>query len=255
MCLILFAYKSHQQYPFILAANRDEFYDRPALPAGFWQDNPSILGGRDLEKMGSWLGVTRNGRFAAITNFRDPSRLRKDARSRGEIVSDFLNGTDSPQEYLDRVKVRRGSYNGFNLILGSVSCCLYYSNITNIVEELKPGIHGLSNHLINTPWPKVVRGKEKLEQIVQEKDFPDKDRLFQILADSQIAKDQELPNTGIGIQLERLMSSIFIQSPNYGTRSSTVLLINRQNHVFFLERSKIADKINWIEKFYEYDIQ
>lgn len=255
MCLILLAYKSHKQYPFILAANRDEFYDRPALPVSYWHDNPSIWGGRDLEKMGSWLGITRKGRFAAVTNYRDPSRLRKDARSRGEIVSVFLNGTDSPREYVNKVKEKREIYNGFNLILGNVSCCLYYSNITNIVEELKPGIHGLSNHLLNTPWPKVVRGKEKLEQTVQDKNFPDKDRLFEILADSQKAKDQELPNTGVGIQRERMMSPIFIQSPDYGTRSSTVLLINRQNHVLFIERSRIANQNNWVENFYEFDIQ
>lgn len=255
MCLILLAYKSHHQYPFILAANRDEFYDRPALPVGYWHDNPSILGGRDLEKMGSWLGITRNGRFAAITNYRDPSRLRTDVRSRGEVVSEFLNGTDSPLEYLDRIKEKREMYNGFNVIVGDVAGCFYYSNVTNTVEEVTPGIHGLSNHLLNTPWPKVVRGKEKLEQTVEDKNFPDKDRLFEILADSQKANDQELPNTGVGIQRERMMSPIFIESPDYGTRSSTVLLINNQNHVLFIERSRAANQNNWTENSYEFDIQ
>jgi len=255
MCLVLFAYKSHKQYPLILVANRDEFYNRPALPVSYWHDHPTILGGRDLEKMGTWLGVTRTGRFAAITNYRDPSRLRKDAISRGEIVSGFLSGTDSPKDYLNTIRGKREIYNGFNLILGNVSSCLYYSNITNTIEEVKPGIHGLSNHLINTPWPKVVRGKEKLKLTIQDKDFSDKDQLFRILNDSQQAEDEELPYTGIGIELERMMSPIFIQSPNYGTRSSTVLLINRQNHVSFMERSKIADQDKWVENFFEFNIQ
>ena len=255
MCLILLAYKSHKQYPFILAANRDEFYNRPALPVGYWQDNPSILGGRDLEEMGTWLGITRNGRFAAITNYRDPSRLRTDVRSRGEVVSNFLNGTDGPQEYLDRIKGKREIYNGFNLIVGDVTDCFCYSNVTNTVEKIKPGVHGLSNHLLNTPWPKVIRGKEKLEQTVEDKNFPDKERLFEILADSQKAKDQELPNTGVGIQRERMMSPIFIESPDYGTRSSTVLLINNKNRVLFIERSKSANQNNWIENSHEFDIE
>lgn len=255
MCLILLAYKLHKQYPFILAANRDEFYNRPALPVGYWQDNPSILGGRDLDKMGSWLGITRKGRFAAITNYRDPSRLRPDVSSRGEVVSDFLNGTDSPREYLDRLKGKREMYNCFNLIIGNVSRCFYYSNIADTVEELKPGIHGLSNHLLNTPWPKVVRGKQKLEDTVEDKNFPDKNRLFGILADSQKARDQELPDTGVGIQRERMMSPIFIESSGYGTRSSTVLLINNQNHVLFIERSKDGNQNNWTENSHEFDIQ
>lgn len=255
MCLILFAYKSNKQYPFILAANRDEFYDRPTLPVGYWSDNPSVLGGRDLEKKGTWLGVTRKGRFAAITNYRDPSQLRKDVRSRGEIVSDFLNGNDSPHDYLNRVKGKREMYNGFNLILGDISYCLYYSNITNVAEEIKPGIHGLSNHLLNTPWPKVVRGKDKLGNTVQDKDFPDRERLLGILADSQKAEDKDLPDTGVGLELERMMSPIFIQSPGYGTRSSTVLLIDHRNHVLFIERSKIAEQNNWVQNNYEFDIE
>jgi len=166
-----------------------------------------------------------------------------------------LSGTDSPKDYLNTIRGKREIYNGFNLILGNVSSCLYYSNITNTIEEVKPGIHGLSNHLINTPWPKVVRGKEKLKLTIQDKDFSDKDQLFRILNDSQQAEDEELPYTGIGIELERMMSPIFIQSPNYGTRSSTVLLINRQNHVSFMERSKIADQDKWVENFFEFNIQ
>lgn len=255
MCLILLAYRSHKEYPFILAANRDEFYDRPSLPVGYWSDNPSILGGRDLKQMGTWLGITKTGRFAAVTNYRDPSRLCNDARSRGELVSGFLQGTETPQEYLNKVKENRGMYNGFNLILGDVSCCLYYSNTTNRAEKLKPGIHGISNHLLNTPWPKVVKGKEKLALAVQDKDFPDKDRLFDILADNERAKDGELPNTGVGIRKERMLSPIFIQSPDYGTRSSNILIISRQNHVFFIERSKIADQNNWSEIYYEFDVE
>ncbi len=255
MCLILLAYKVHKEYPFILAANRDEFYDRPALPLNYWNDNQEILGGRDLEKMGSWLGISRTGRFAAVTNYRDPSRLRTDVRSRGEIVSAFLNGNDSPREYLKKVKAKRELYNGFNLILGNVSCLLHYSNISNIVEELEPGVHGLSNHLFNTPWPKVVRGKEKLELTVQDKSFPDKKKLFEILSDSLKAADKDLPNTGVGLQRERMMSPIFIESPGYGTRSSTVLLISRQNNVLFIERSKVLDQSNWVENCYEFDIR
>jgi uncharacterized protein with NRDE domain len=255
VCLILFAYKAHKQYPFILAANRDEFYSRPALPADYWPDNPKVLGGRDLEKMGTWLGVTKTGRFAAITNYRDPVRLRQDVRSRGEIVSDFLQGTDGPDAYLRRVQEKRELYNGFNLILGSISCCLYYCNITNTVQELQPGVHGVSNHLLDTPWPKVVRGKDKLSHALQNDDFPDTDRLFGILADHQKASDIDLPDTGVSIELERLLSSIFIESPDYGTRSSTVLLVNTQNRVLFMEKSKIKGQHNWAMNSYEFDIQ
>lgn len=255
MCLILLAYKSHEQYPFIFAANRDEFYDRPSLPAGYWNDDPNILGGMDLKKMGTWLGITRTGRFAAVTNYRDPSRLLKDAKSRGQIVSFFLRGDDTPREYLNKLKEKRQMYNGFNLIMGDVSCCFYYSNITNEVEELEPGIHGISNHLLNTPWPKVIKGREKLAQAVQARDFPNKVRLFGILADFEKARDGELPDTGVGIKRERMMSPIFIKSHDYGTRSSTILLIDRLNHVSFTERSKIADQNSWVENFYEFDIQ
>lgn len=236
MCLIAFAYDAHPKYRLIMAANRDEFYGRPTAPAHFWEDHPKVLAGRDLEKMGTWMGVTKGGRFAAITNYRDPSEEMPDARSRGTLVSDYLTSNELPGEYLAKVKAEKDKYNGFNLILGDRSSIYYFSNQADTIQELSPGIYGLSNAALDTPWPKVTKSKKRLSECMSQESVSS-DCLFDLLADDKRADDQILPETGVGTELERILSSVFIQTEGYGTRASTALMIDRDNHVFFKERS------------------
>jgi uncharacterized protein with NRDE domain len=237
MCLILLAYDAHPLYRLILAANRDEFFSRPAAPAAFRDDAPQILAGRDLKGGGSWLGMTRSGRIAAITNFRDPRSERKDAPSRGGLVSGFLAGSMAVDEYLTFLKREGSRYNGFNLIFGDLERLCCFSNHDELPRFIEPGIHGLSNHLIDTPWPKVSHGKKALGLLVTQGETVQPEALFTILADRAIPPDDLLPDTGVGIELERLLSPIFISAPNYGTRSSTVILIDREEQVTFIEQN------------------
>jgi uncharacterized protein with NRDE domain len=236
MCLILIAYQVHPRYPLILAANRDEFYQRPTAAAAFWPDAPHILGGRDLVHQGTWLGVTRSGRFAALTNYRDPHAAKRNAPSRGGLVSGFLQSETRPEDFLERLRSEASKYNGFNLLFGDQAGLCCFSNKSGEAVRLTPGIHGLSNHLLDTSWPKVVRGKESLAQVVRSDEFLRED-LFAILADRTQASDELLPETGVGLMRERMLSSIFIASERYGTRSSTVLLIDAHRQVSFSERT------------------
>jgi uncharacterized protein with NRDE domain len=236
MCLILTAYDAHPRYPLIMAANRDEFYDRPTAAAAFWKDAPEIFAGRDLVHGGTWLGITRGGRFAALTNYRDPSAVRKDAPSRGGLVSGFLSSQASAGQYLEQLRCEGASYNGFNLLLGDGDGLYCYSNRSGETVRLAPGIHGLSNHLLDTPWPKVGRGRGLLAEAVTAGDFSEAD-LFTILADRTRAPDELLPDTGVGQELERILSSISITSERYGTRCSSILLIDSNRQMTFVERS------------------
>jgi len=240
MCIILFAYKTHPKYEIVLAANRDEYYARPTSHTAFWDDAPNILAGRDLVGGGTWLGVTRNGKFAAVTNFRDASSIRKDAPSRGNLVSDYLHSSDTPKDYLTRISAHSADHNGFNLIVGDSNELYYHSNKDEGVRSIAPGIYGLSNHLLDTPWPKVTKGKEALSAIIQEGGEVMPDTIFDILADDRLADDAQLPQTGISKEYERALSSIFIATPEYGTRSSTVLLIDIDGRVTFVERTFTA---------------
>ncbi|MDD5476461.1 MAG: NRDE family protein, partial [Syntrophales bacterium] len=235
-CLIIFAYRSHHEYPLIIAANRDEYYGRPTEAASFWEDNPDVLGGRDLRGGGTWMGVHRTGRLAAITNYRDPLFLKPDAPSRGELVSSFLLEDGDPRHYLRRVRDSGEAYNGFSLLLGSMDELFYYSNKGEGISVVNPGIHGLSNRLLDTPWPKVERGKKLLSDLLAREEVLLPDKLLDILSDEDRPPDHLLPDTGVGIEWERLLSAIFISSPSYGTYSSTVLLVNRKNEVLFMER-------------------
>jgi len=237
MCLLLFAFKTHPTYKLILAANRDEFYDRPTAPAEFWEEAPQLLAGRDLRAGGTWLGITRKGKIAAITNYRDPSSLKKNAPSRGEIVNDFLLGHEDPDTYLNELSKKAAVYNGFNLILGEKGRLYWYSNRGEKPHHLSPGIYGLSNHLLDTPWPKVKMSKDALVRQISGEKNPPPEALFRILMDRTIPEDDHLPSTGVGLELERMLSPIFIQSSNYGTRSSTLLFIDHHDEVTFLERT------------------
>jgi uncharacterized protein with NRDE domain len=235
MCLILFAWKMHENFPLVLAANRDEFYERPSAPAAFWEEAPDLLAGRDLREGGTWLGITRKGRLAALTNYRDPKSLKTGAPSRGRLVSDYLRSREIPEAYLHRIAPDADRFNGFNLLVGDPGDLFCFSN-RGIRERLDPGIYGLSNHLLDTPWPKVERGKSMLKDLLKEQKDPSPEALFALLADRTRPPDDLLPDTGVGLAWERVLSPLFIESPVYGTRSSTALLIDRRGGVTFAER-------------------
>ena len=237
MCLMLFAWRAHADYPLIFAGNRDEAYDRPSTAAAFWDDEPQILGGRDLEKGGSWLALSRSGRFASVTNYRTGPPYRDAPRSRGELVANFLRTNAGPRPYMEEVRCQGVHYRAFSLIVGDLATLFFCSNRGGGIEEIAPGVHGLSNHLLDTPWPKVRRGCDRVRALL---DRPEDDLvagLFDILADRTVAPDAELPDTGVGLQRERELSPSFIANGHYGTRASTVLLISRSRDVLFLERA------------------
>jgi uncharacterized protein with NRDE domain len=235
MCLILLAHRAHPDYRLIVAANRDEWFRRPTAAAAFWDDAPDIFAGRDLEQKGTWLGVTRTGRFAALTNYRDPAHQRADAPSRGHLVSGFLLSEASPGTYLAALARDAARYNGFGLFVGNAHAVCFYSNREKTIHTLAPGVYGLSNRLLDDPWPKVRRGKERLADLVAH--GVDEDRLLQLLDDTDIAPDDDLPQTGVSLEWERKLSSIRILATGYGTRSSTALLVSNNGDAHFVERS------------------
>lgn len=237
MCLILFAHKAHADYPLVIAANRDESYARPTAQAAFWDDEPRIYGGRDLEQGGTWLGVNCDGAIAAVTNFRSSDGRHDSSRSRGELVANFLRTRLAPAAYMQQVTLDAGAYNGFNLLAGNVSELHWLSNRGIQPERVTPGVHGLSNHLLDTPWPKVERGKKRLTELLQSRTPDLIENLFALVAERSIAPDDALPATGVGIERERVLSPAFIVSPAYGTRSSTVVLIDNNGELTFAERS------------------
>jgi len=241
MCLILFSFNTQPGFRLILAANRDEFYVRPSRPLSAWTDVPGVYGGRDLKEGGTWLGMSRQGRLAALTNYRDPAHQLPQAPSRGLLINDFLTGDAPPADYLEQLQKTALRYNGFNLLAGDQTGLWYYSNRGNGIVKLQPGFYGLSNHLIDTDWPKVSKGKNRLKDLVNRRGGWDAEDLFTLLADRTVPPDRELPDTGVGLEWERTLSPLFITSPNYGTRSSTVLLIETSGEVTLLERSFAAE--------------
>lgn len=237
MCLIHFHLQDHPNYKLIVAANRDEFYDRPTEKAHYWPDAPFLLAGRDMLQQGTWLGITKAGRFAALTNIRDFSLEGEDKKSRGHIVREFLSTTISPSQFLDNIRNERDAYAGFNILVGDTSGLFHYNNADNAITAVPAGTHSLSNATLNTPWPKVVKGRARLDNYLRQTDHVKTDNLFHILENEEEAPDSMLPNTGIGLELERKLSASFIKTPNYGTRSATVVLINRKYDVVFSERT------------------
>jgi uncharacterized protein with NRDE domain len=313
MCLILFSLNAHPNFPFILAANRDEFYERPATTAHFWKDAPLLLAGRDEQGGGTWCGITRNGRFAALTNYRDVRTLKQNAPTRGHLLTNFLlevsqaspasgNGVyrafelqgdlyrrvqraprssfqDTPRNvphsaphdvrqsirhFGDWLNAHAAQYNGYNILFGlfsrsdaqsAVQCHLWYqSNVGIPARPLDAGVYGLSNAFLDTPWHKVEHGKERFRAALMEYDVqsdaqsalqPEQrdeqyrqltHKLLAVLYDEQQARDEQLPDTGVGVEMERLLSSMFIRSERYGTRNSTVILLDREGIVSFTER-------------------
>lgn len=236
MCLILLAWHAHPEYPLVFAGNRDEAYERPSAAAAFWDDEPGIFGGRDLEKGGTWLGLTRSGRIAAVTNYRDGLARKPAPRSRGKLTADFLRGSDEPLAYLNKVAPEAEQYGGFSLLVGNGERFYGLSNRGAGIEDLPAGVHGLSNHLLNTPWPKITLGKRRVAALLESNELELIEGLFDALADRTAAPDADLPDTGVGIGRERELSPAFIAAERYGTRAATVLLVSRDNQVTFIER-------------------
>ncbi len=237
MCLIVLAYRQKPGFNLVLAANRDEFLDRPTAPLGYNFADGTILAGKDLRGGGTWLGLGANGRLAAITNYRDPARVTEPAPSRGEILLRYLQSTVTATQFLQGFAEMASRYNGFNLLLADETTLIHYSNITGKTTPLEPGIYGVSNHLLNTPWPKVSRSRELLQRALAENDVIDTDTLFSFLRDTTEPEDSLLPETGVGLEWERRLSPIFIHSPSYGTRSSAVITITDNGEADFYERS------------------
>lgn len=237
MCLIALAWQTHPDYPLLVAANRDEFYARPASPARFWEDTPDVLAGRDLKAGGTWLGLTRQGRFAALTNVREPG-VPQGVLSRGLLVADFLTGTTSPLDYLAAVAERGQAFSGFNLIVGDRRQLAFYGNRQGEPVLLQPGIHGLSNATLDTPWPKVRKLKEGFSAALAA--GPGPEQLLNLLYDDAPAEDADLPDTGVGPVMEKMLSSCFIRSPMYGTRASTAVLVG-QHRARFVEQTFTGD--------------
>ncbi|OMP66092.1 NRDE family protein [Domibacillus epiphyticus] len=235
MCVINIAFQVNPETPLILAANRDEFYDRPTAPSHWWEDAPGILAGRDLSKGGTWLGVSKSGRICALTNYRDPSELNTQKESRGSIVRSFLESQMNAETFLEELDREKDCYPGFNIVAGTKDELFSYSNKSGEKPiQLPPGIHSVSNAFMNTPWPKTVKAKKEMERC-----YHDRESLFSMLADETQAADEMLPKTGVSLEWERLLSPLFIKSKGYGTRCSTVIMM------------KTDDTIEWEERIFD----
>ena len=232
MCLIVIGWRVHPAYSLVVAANRDEFHARPTAPAEFWPDAPEVIAGRDLEAGGTWLGITRNGRFAAVTNVREAAAA-KGLHSRGRLTRDFLVGRHRAADYVGDID--RAAYSGFNLLVSDGESLWYCSNRGATSLELAPGVYGLSNHLLDSPWPKLLTARQGFTRALAR--LPDLAPLFAILADDEIVPDTELPDTGIPLEWERRLSAIFVRSEPYGTRASTVVMLAAEGGITFEERS------------------
>lgn len=254
MCLILIAKNKHPKYKLIIAANRDEFYERPAKQADYWEEFPFLLAGKDLKDGGTWLGITKNGKFAAITNYRDMKLIKENVPSRGEIVLKYLTTDINRKEYSNYLLNKGRKYNPFNFLYGNVDGLSFYSNITNKIEKIKDGIHGISNHLLNTNWFKVEKGKTEFEKIINEENF-NVENLILLLQNDEKSPEDLLPNTGLPMETEKAISSIFIKTGKYGTRCSTVLLVDENNILLkevSYENGVVSDEkefnINYVQK-------
>jgi uncharacterized protein with NRDE domain len=237
MCLVLIAWRADPKSPLLLAANRDEFHARPTLRADWWPDHPQILAGRDLDAGGTWLGLTRTGRFAALTNFRDPHRRTPGvaAPSRGTLVASLLESDASVAESLAYLREVAANYHGFNVIFSDGERLAIYESTRGHGRELGPGIYGLSNHLLDTPWPKVQNAKSRLQATLL--DTADPAALLALLRDDRPAPDEDLPRTGVSLEWERLLSSAFVRAQDYGTRCSTIIRIDARARAYFDEWS------------------
>ncbi len=234
MCIITIAYKVDEENPLIVVANRDEFENRPAKQAGFWEEDAQVFGGRDLEKGGSWLAIHKNGRFAAVTNYRDFSLKLDGEKSRGHIVNDFILGHDDATTFLEKIKAEGSLYGPFNVIVYDGEKMMHYNNIHDDLQEMTAGVHCVSNATLNTPWPKVERMKQLVNVAIQ--DDASADDLVAIGKDVEKPVDERLPHTGAGLEMERELSSIFVLREVYSTRCTTVIKANSKQ-IEFIEQT------------------
>ncbi len=241
MCLIIFAHRVADRFPLLLAANRDEFHARPTAASAFWGDRPDLLAGRDLEQGGTWMGITRSGRFAAVTNFRDPSRTAPAPRSRGELTLNYLDSTLTPPRYLEQVAAAADEYAGFNLLLGDRDGLWYFSNSGADARELEPGVYGLSNALLDTPWPKVEDGKARLATVATGP--VDHDSLAATVSDRRLAAPEALRGHGLEGGMDQMLSAQFIVNQRYGTRATTSLWIDSDARIHWREISFAPDGV------------
>ncbi|WP_299463171.1 NRDE family protein [uncultured Microscilla sp.] len=235
MCLLTFAWKTHPKYKLIFASNRDEFYKRNTAPAQFWNENKQILAGKDLEAGGTWMGLHKNGRFTALTNYRDIDNIKATAPSRGRLTLDYLQSNDSPKAYLEGIFENIDAYNGFNLLTGNTEELYYLSNYQHKIIQLQAGIYGLSNALLDSDWFKVQRLKKKFTEMVDAEEI-EENALLDLMYDPTKANETEVQRTGLPIEREIMLSPMFIKSPQYGTCSSATILIDYDNNVRFTER-------------------
>jgi uncharacterized protein with NRDE domain len=253
VCLILLVWQVHPEFPCVLAANRDELHQRPTRGASWWTDHAGILAGRDLAAGGTWLGVTRGGRFAALTNFRDPRVKHAEAPSRGGLVTELLDSNHSVDDCLSHLQKVAADYNAFNMIFSDGKRLGIFESVRRDGRELGPGIYGLSNHLLDTPWPKVQNAKSQLASALT--DMRDETALMRMLRDDRQAPDADLPQTGVSLEWERLLSSAFVRADEYGTRCSTVFRIDRAGRALFDEWSwdRAGEEIG--RQSYRFDLQ
>jgi len=236
MCLVVFAWQTHPRFPLVVAANRDEWRARPTAALARWSDLP-VIAGRDLQAGGTWMGVGRGGRFAALTNVREPSQPRAGAPSRGNLVVDCLQDTRKPAAQLAALAPLAPAYQGFNLLVADDTSLGYYGSQRAEIVDVAAGVHGLSNHRLNEPWPKVRRATAALARAI-EAETPDVEALFELLADAEPAPDTELPDTGVGLELERKLAPVLLVGPGYGTRCSTVMLRHASGRIELHERTR-----------------
>ena len=248
MCLIVFAHRASPDYPLVLAANRDEFFQRPTRQAHVWKDaegQDSFIAGKDLHAGGTWLGMGFDGRFALVTNIRDPSEGENKPRSRGELTVNFLQGSDSPEEYAESITPLLTHYAGFNLLIGDREQLVYVNNAEQVSRERPPGIYGVSNSLLDAPWPKIEKTRNGLSKLMAAPVRPTVDQLIELMGDRQPAADDALPDTGLPIELERQLSSPFIchNERGYGTLCSTAIVMEAGGRIHFREQNYDRDGV------------
>ena len=263
MCIIIFAYQADSRYSLVVAANRDEFFSRPTRDADFWTDNDAhhpVLAGKDLVAGGTWLGLTTSGRFAAVTNIRDPSQAEQKPISRGELTLNFLAGAETPAAYCQSLSSHFNQYAGYNLLIGDGNEMFYVNNLEAKLRQLEPGIYGLSNGQLNSPWPKIEHGRQQLKLLLDCDAELATDQLISMMGNRTRAKDADLPDTGIPIELERRLSSAFIQNPErqYGTRCSTAIILGsheqKENMCRFSEQNYDESGHRTSAHFYQFEL-
>ena len=254
MCILFIAQRQRKDYPLIIAANRDEFHARPTQSSHIWSSHPPIFAGKDLQAGGTWMGVTRSGRIAALTNIRKPDSENPQARSRGELVVRYLLSQSSDSAFTHELTQQANQFNGYNLLFGTWQKLQVFNNHREQVESVSDGVHGLSNASFNAPWPKVSRGVGALTEYCNNAINLEEEALFALLKDSTQAPDELLPSTGIEQAWEKRLSPIFIQSPEYGTRSSTLLLVKRDGSASWTERTfnREGEQINQANALFQF---